>query len=119
MTAFGSGHQGLWTTPQYPGDTVRELVLQRDGQRGRIAIRQYGYSVLVISCLPGLPKCEPGHFFGGIFGAPWPEKHRWCSSNYMADEVFDQYVQEAYDALWQNYEGESNSKLDNLGGFDG
>jgi hypothetical protein len=94
-----SGHLGLWTEPKYPGDAVRELVLQRNGLFGSIAIRQYGpQSVLVGSYLPGVTECPPGDT-----PKTRPEKHKWARSSYMADEVFDQYVQEAYADLWQNY----------------
>lgn len=95
----GSGHQGLWTEPAYPGDTVRVLDLIRGRELGSVRIQHYGTRVRVGSFLPGETECSPGDT-----PKTWPEKHEYCSNSFGADVVFDRYVQEAYGDGWQNYD---------------
>lgn len=91
-----SGHQGLWTDARYPGDTVRILALKRGDEFGSIRIQHMGEFVRVGSFLPGVIEEPPGD-------SPkvWPEKSTTCDNNFLADNQFDEYVQEAYAALWQ------------------
>lgn len=99
----GSGHQGLWTEPRYPGDPVRILELYRGDFLGDIRIQHFGESVRVASFLPGVVVVSPGDT-----PKVEPEKAEWCTSSYRADEVFDKYVQEAYEDHWQNYHREQH-----------
>lgn len=96
----GSGHPGLWTEPKYPGDTVRILMLHRDGEIGDIRIQQYTPTSACVACLlPGEQSCSPGDTPKTI-----PEKHTWHHNSFACDAIFDRYVQEAYEAGWQNYD---------------
>lgn len=111
-----SGHRGLWTEAQYPGDAVRILMLKRGHGRamvlGDVRIQRYDTSVKVGSFLPGDEECSPGDT-----PKVWPEKSEWFkSATYradnqtdLADAEFDRYVQEAYADGWQNYNPESDN----------
>jgi hypothetical protein len=104
----GSGHEGLWTEPRYPGDTVRTLMLYRGRGRamelGDIRIQHIRKDLVkVCSFLPGETECSPGDT-----PKTCPEKHEHCISSFKADEVFDKYVQEAYADGWQNYHPEQH-----------
>jgi len=90
-----SDHQGLWTDPQYPGDAVRLLSLKRGDEIGSIRIQHYGDFVKVGSFLPGVVDPEDS-------SKVWPEKSTFYVFGDPADGKFDEYVQEAYAALWQN-----------------
>jgi hypothetical protein len=101
-----SGHQGLWTKPTYPGDTVRCLMLYRRDATGRIElgdvrIQVYDSFIKVGMFLPGI---DDGHHV-------WPEKHQETKASPEADNIYDRYVQEAYAAGWQNYHPEQHSLL--------
>lgn len=87
-----SGHQGLWTEPKYPGDTVRLLSLTRNGEAGSIRINHHGDFVKVCSFLPGHADTD---------GKVWPEKSTFYVFSDPADGKFDEYVQEAYAQFWQ------------------
>lgn len=99
----GSGHAGLWTKPQYPGDAVRILHLQRGGEKGDIRIQQYsqtGCSVCVAKFLPGSYVDLPGDT-----PKVEPNESEHATSSFAADVIFDRYVQEAYEQGWQNDTG--------------
>lgn len=95
----GSGHQGLWTEPRYPGDTVRCQMLRRGDELGEICIQHYGSKVRVGSFLPGNHFCLPGDTW-----KTEPERCSWHENNFTADVEFDKYLQDAYADLWQNWE---------------
>lgn len=97
----GSGHQGLWTEPKYPGDAVRILQLKRGDEIGDVRIQHYGEKVRVASFLPGVAVCLPGDT-----PKTEPERSVWCVNNFAADALYDQYVQDAYADFWQNYHPE-------------
>lgn len=99
----GSGHEGLWTEPKYPGDAVRIQMLHRGGVIGEIRIQHYGKKVRVGAFLPGRVVCSPGDT-----AKVEPDQHKWCTSSFAADEVFDKYIQEAYADFWQNYHPEQH-----------
>jgi hypothetical protein len=94
----GSGHQGLWTEPKYPGDAVRILPLKRGNEMGDVRIQAYMPAMVrVAAFLPGRDIFLPGDT-----PKTEPEKCEWCENSFTADELFDTYVQEAYAAGWQN-----------------
>lgn len=93
-----SGHQGLWTEPKFSGDAVRFLSLTRDGRAGSIQIQHFGEFVKVGSFLPGVV----------MDGKPWPEKSQTVDNNFLADGIFDDYVQCAYADFWQRDYKEPN-----------
>jgi len=106
-----SGHRGLWTEPEYPGDAVRIQMLYRgDGRErviGDVRIQHYGSFVKVGSFLPGETECSPGDT-----PKTWPEKSetfRGDNQMDLADGAFDRLVQEAYADLWQNYDPEQHA----------
>lgn len=95
----------LWMDHKHPGGTARVLTLKlstaegNDYEIGDVRIQVYGeQSFRVGTFLPGVYHCSPGDT-----GKTEPEKCEWVKTTYKADEVFDQYVQEAYEAGWQNY----------------
>lgn len=95
----------LWTEPKYPGDAVRKVMLHRYGEIGDIRIQFVSRGLVkVCSFLPGETTCMPGDT-----PKTWPEKSEWCTSSFAADEVFDKYLGEAYEALWQNYYPEQHA----------
>lgn len=94
-----SGRPGLWMKPRHPGDAVRILMLYRGDEIGDIRIQDYGEFVKVATFLPGRTTCSPGDT-----PKTAPEKSETFTNSYAADNLFDNYVQEAYADLWQNYE---------------
>lgn len=98
----GSGHQGLWTEPKYPGDAVRILSLKRGGELGDVRIQHYGKKVRVATFLPGNSVCSAGDT-----PKTEPERSVWCANNFIADEFFDTYVADAYADGWDNYDPEN------------
>jgi hypothetical protein len=78
----------LWMKPKYFGDAVRGKLLKRGTGRGTelggIRIEQYEAIVRVAAFLPRLTKER--HF---LHAEP-------------ADELFDKWLGEAYEAGWQN-----------------
>lgn len=89
----------LWVKPEYPGAPVRILNLKRGDELGDIRI-QGGITdrtVKVCSFLPGVEECSPGDT-----PKVWPEKSEYVTNNFAADQLFDQYVGEAYEEGWQN-----------------
>lgn len=103
-----SGHAGIWKTPRYPGDSVRELMIYRRDARGRIElgdvrIQSYDSYLKVGMFVPGIDEGPEGHV--------WPEKHQETLSSPEADNIFDRYVQEVYAAGWQNYHPEQHGSL--------
>lgn len=97
--AEGSGHQGLWTEPQYPGDSVRLRMLRRGDLLGDVRIQHYGEKVRVATFTPGKCTCFPGDT-----PKTAPNESSWHVNNFTADEAFDEFVQAAYAAGWQNWE---------------
>ena len=92
-----SGRAGLWTTPRYPGDAVRILMLKRGDELGDIRIQFiHDNSVKVCAFLPGEAECSPGDT-----PKVWPEKFKFARFVPEADALFDEYVQEAFAAGWQ------------------
>ena len=89
-----SGRRGLWTETKRPGDVVRRLDLRRGREIGSVRIQQHRTYLTVGLFVPG--RGEPPH--------KWPEKHRDVIVSDDADACFDNYVQEAYAAGWQNME---------------
>jgi hypothetical protein len=108
----GSGHEGLWTEPRYPGDTVRILMLYRATTPGRyelgdIRIQHIRQDLAKVGAfLPGETECSPGDT-----PKTWPEKSETATSSFAADALFDKYVQEAYADGWQNYHPEQHGGL--------
>lgn len=97
----------IWTKPQYPGDAVRILPLQRGDELGDIRIQWQSEGVVkVCAFLPGVEESSPGDT-----PKVWPEKSSLItSSSFAADELFDTYVSEAYEAGWQNQPERRNGK---------
>ena len=95
----------LWR--QYPGDAVRKVMLRRRGEIGTVCIQHDGGAahVRVCSFLPGVIE----HYSSGATPKVVPEKQTWCMSSFAADEVFDKYLGEAYEDLWQNYFSEQHN----------
>lgn len=103
-----SGRAGLWTTPKYPGDSVRCLMVYRRDAAGRIElgdvrIQSYDTYLKVGMFVPGIDEGPGGHV--------WPEKHQETKASPEADDIYDRYVQEVYAAGWQNYHPEQHSML--------
>jgi hypothetical protein len=100
-----SGHRGLWTEAKYPGDAVRIQLLYRGGhgqpiELGDVRIQKYETVARVAAFTPGrcsgvfpgdTPKTEPDKYMHYRFADP-------------ADAKFDEYLQEAYQDGWQNYD---------------
>jgi hypothetical protein len=106
-----SGHEGLWTEPRYPGDTVRILQLYRGHGRamelGDIRIQHIRKDCAkVCAFLPGVTECSPGDT-----PKTWPDHYRHCRFSQEADAAFDEFVQSAYAAGWQNYHPEQHQCL--------
>lgn len=97
--AEGSGHQGLWTEPKYPGDTVRVQMLRRGDTYGEVCIQHYGEKVRVATFTPGNCICLPGDT-----PKMEPDASSWHVNNFTADAAFDEFIQAAYAAGWQNWE---------------
>jgi hypothetical protein len=107
----GSGHRGLWTEAQYPGDAVRIQLLYRRDAKGRlelgdVRIQKYDNVVRVGKFLPGREECTPGDTPKMV-----PEKYMHYRFADPADAEFDAYIQEAYADGWQNYDPEQHGAL--------
>jgi hypothetical protein len=89
----------LWTEAKYPGDRVRTQPMHRDGEIGEVCIQLYENVVRVASFLPGIYLQLEGDT-----PKTAPEKQMHYRHADPADAMFDQYVQEAYAAGWQNYQ---------------
>lgn len=92
----------LWTEAKYPGDAVRIRMLRRGDELGDVRIQQYSVtpqSVRVAKFLPGNEVFLPGDT-----PKTEPEQDEWCSSSWRADEVFDRFVQDAYNDGWENFD---------------
>lgn len=103
----------LWTEAKYPGDAVRVQLLYRGGhgrpvELGEVCIQKYDNVVRVGSFLPGVDVTLPGDTPKTI-----PEKYMHYRYDHPADAQFEAYVQEAYDAGWQNYHPEQHGTLAN------
>jgi hypothetical protein len=88
----------IWTKPKYPGDAVRIVMLHRNGEIGDIRIQQYDNHVTVGTFLPGVIECSPGDT-----PKTRPEKSETCVNSFLADDIFDRYLAEAYEEFWQDY----------------
>lgn len=88
----------LWTKPSYPGDTVRILPLKRGNEVGDVRIQAFNArSFRVAAFLPGVNVA-----FSGDTPKVTPERSCFRANTYAADMAFDEYVQAAYEAGWQN-----------------
>ena len=86
-----------WSEPKYPGDTVRIVRFERDGELGDVRIQHYGVGAYrVASFCPGYETSYPGD-------SPKmnPEDDRWCETVHGADTYFDWFVSKAKVAAWK------------------
>jgi hypothetical protein len=87
-----------WSTPQYPGDSVRITRLRRKDEIGDVRIQVYTETaVRVATFLPGVSVCLEGDT-----PKTEPERSAWVVPR-LADRLFDRYVSEARADGWLIY----------------
>lgn len=95
----------IWTTAKWPGDSVRIVLLQRDGEIGSIRIQDYtgcmkdpNNNYQVGTFLPGETQSLPGDT-----PKTWPEYQTKTGDKDAANCIFDAYVETAHADGWKAY----------------